>query len=68
MTPSLCLLLRGDLDKKGGTYELSDINIGHFEVPPVDMTFHVNESMDGASLAIKGIGLRTDPFRFRFEK
>lgn len=59
---------RGDLDNKGGTYELSDINIRHFEVPPVQMQFDINESMDSVSLTVGGIGLRTDPFNFKFQK
>ena len=59
---------RGDLDNKGGKYELSDINIRQFEVPPVQMDFHINESMDSVSLTVGGIGLRTDPFNFMFQK
>lgn len=59
---------RGDLDKSGGKYELSNINIRHFEIPPLQTEFHMDESLDSVSLTVGGIGLRTDPFNFMFQK
>lgn len=60
--------IRGDLDQKGGKYELSDINIRHFQVPPVDIEFELNDAMDGGLLKVDGIGMKTDPFRFMIVK
>lgn len=59
--------VRGDLDK-GGVYEISDIDIRQFEVPPLQMELHINESMDRISLTVGGIGLKTGPFNFMFQK
>jgi len=56
----------GELDKKGGTYELSDIAVGNAEVPSPGVALELTDRT--ARLKCEGIGMSLGPFRFAFEK
>eukprot|EP01052_Picozoa_sp_SAG31_P008274 SAG31_NODE_415_length_15951_cov_13.530848_4_plen_924_part_00 len=58
--------IHGELDSKGGFYDLRDIGVSHFTVPEPN----VEVKLHGLSghISASNLGLRTDDFTFSFEK